>query len=257
MSNDGAPVGTKEHAYHTHGDGARWHCTTETICKVILEQHGIKSELAYDFEATTSTMKAFLCYNSMVPQGTAAVLIEYSIHAGSRVACLEYSLHADDGIELLLRRMPVDEPRVIVDFYSAVAPAVNDEHSISLKGQGMSYHDELARYYDILLVSARVAFWRCLRQDQDVQGWYHSENNHHPPCSGQTTADCTIASLLVRIMAAPATPGDMTVDPQAVHMLNLADKSPDLTDSIVPRYSIVLDLSLVLDQAEWNCTREK
>lgn len=115
------------------------------------------------------------------------------------VLILEYAINDPDAtwVELLIRRLPAETGVFFLETFSAAA------HSQRQFGTSQIYHDALARYYDVPVVSARDAFWELFRQQPELRSHWLSIDEHHPSCFGHSTLGLFAADVLIRSLNRP------------------------------------------------------
>lgn len=188
----------------------RWYRKMKALLENVLSSRGqkVSVRLVNLSEGGTGADRVFYCldeFKDLMNVSTLDVLIlEYAINDPTAI-----------WIELLIRRLPMETGVFFLETFSA-AP-----HTQQRFGTSQIFHDSLARFYDVPVVSARDALWEVFRRQPDVRSAWLAQDEHHPSCFGHSTLGIFAAELLLRAMKRSATP------PSAFGYDGLLDVSDD------------------------------
>ena len=131
-------------------------------------------------QGATGPSRLAYCLDELLPESVDIMIFEYAINEGGGM-----------WSEVLLRQFqPAKTALFFLETFSMKGPI----------GQGFDssqqYHDTLARYYDIPLLSARDAFRdEFIRHPDAAQRWF-ADDHHHPSCLGHATLGLLAAELV-------------------------------------------------------------
>ena len=154
-------------------------------------------------QGATGPDRVFYCLESLLP-----------VYRNLDVIFLEYAINEQGGTmsELLLRRVMVSTPVVFVDTFTLSAGPFRS---------AQQYHDTLARYYDVPVLSTRDALWHHVTSHAELLK-YFSDDETHPSCKGHRFLGSVAAQFLIHVLKRPIQ--------HTIPTRNISSKFPDFLD---------------------------
>lgn len=116
------------------------------------------------------------------------------------ILILEYAINEKGGTwsEIVLRHFsPLETSILFLETFSLRGKADYEGFQSS-----QMYHDALARYYDIPVISARDAFRSEFSRNKKYRKQWFSDDNHHPSCAGHMTLGLLVSELVFHVLEA-------------------------------------------------------
>ena len=132
-------------------------------------------------EGATGPDRVFYCLENLLPN-----------YRSLDVLFLEYAINEAGGTmsELLLRRVMNSTSIIFLDTFTLSAGPFSS---------AQQYHDTLARYYDVPLLSMRDALWHNSSSNAELLGFFAADKTH-PSCKGHRFLGNLAAKFLLHVL---------------------------------------------------------
>jgi len=160
----------------------RW---VSTLYRVLQRGFALRS-LSVDIQVlnvaqgATGPNRLAYCLDEIMPSSVDIMVLEYAINEGGGM-----------WSEVLLRQFrPAETALIFLETFSLLGKIGKGFDS------SQQFHDPLARYYDVPLISARDAFRDVFNMHPKIEQLWFSDDRHHPSCFGHLTLGLLAAHLM-------------------------------------------------------------
>lgn len=163
--------------------GRGWVKHLEDVLNASL-RHWMKLKVFNLAEGATGPDRVFYCIQNLLPD-----------YESLDVLFLEYAINEAGGTmsELLLRRVMNSTSVIFLDTFTLSAGPFRS---------AQQYHDTLARYYDVPLLSMRDALWHTSSANGELLGFFAADKTH-PSCKGHRFLGNLAAKFLLNVLKLP------------------------------------------------------
>ncbi len=164
----------------------RWYNKMHAVMQQFLDQtqSSVLIKTINLSQGGTGADRLFYCYEEFLRLMNVSqidvLILEYAINDGTAI-----------WVELFIQQLPRTTAVFFLETFSA-AP-----HTRRAFGTSQRLHDDLARYYDIPVISARDALWDCFQQSINLRDMWFASDQHHPSCFGHSTLGIFAANIMI------------------------------------------------------------
>lgn len=185
-------------------------------------------------EGATGPDRVFYCLQNLLPN-----------YRSLDVLFLEYAINEAGGTmsQLLLRRVINSTSVIFLDTFTLSAGPFRS---------AQQYHDTLARYYDVPLLSMRDALWHHSSADGELLEFFATDKTH-PSCKGHRFLGNLAAKFLINVLKLPHRNRLTEITPIVPSFLELsAVNPPESVISSSPQCQFLYDSKLVKSGPGWR-----